>query len=33
MNRNNHPVITVIYALLAIPIAFIWALFDLAKRS
>lgn len=33
MDSNDHPIITLLYALLAIPLAFLLALFGLAKKS
>lgn len=33
MNENDHPIITLIYALLAIPIALLLAIFELVRKS
>ena len=33
MNQNDHPILTLIYALLAVPIAFALAVFGLARKS
>ena len=33
MDQNEHPIITLLYALLSIPIALLLAIFSLAKKS
>ena len=33
MNSNDHPFITLIYALLAIPLAFVLSILGLARKS